>query len=112
MKLRAFTLVEVMITILIIGVLVAIAVPNFMSARARSQQKTCIANLHSIEGAKEQWAMEKKKGSTDTPATTDLVGTTTDGYIKSYPTCPTGGTYSPQNMITRPTCSISGHALE
>lgn len=114
MKNRAFTLVEIMITVLIIGVLVGIALPNFMSARSRSQAKTCIANLRSIEGAKEQWAMEKKRGATDVPVTTDLVGTTTDGYIKSFPTCPSGGSYSPENMITRPTCSKSadGHALE
>ena len=113
MKKRAFTLVEIMIVVLINGILMAIAIPNFMSARARSQTSTCIANLKQIEGAKEQWAMVNKKGATDTPVSTDLVGTATDGYLKSYPECPTSGTYTIGNMSARPLCSKSadGHTL-
>ena len=110
---KGFTLVEIMIVVLIIGILMAIAIPNFMSARARSQTSTCIANLKQIESAKEQWAMVNKKGATDTPASSDLTGTATDGYLKSYPSCPTSGTYAIGNMSTRPLCSKSadGHVL-
>ena len=114
MNRKAFTLVEILITILIIGILSVIAVPNYLTARSLSQGRTCIANLHAIESAKEQWAMEQKKGGTDVPTTDDLVGQAVgDGYIKSFPTCPAGGTYNVQNVQTRPTCSIgSPHILQ
>ncbi|CAN5559486.1 N/A [soil metagenome] len=105
--LRAFTLVEIMIVVLIIGVLMAIAVPNFINARSTSQKNSCIANLKEIEAAKEQWAMVNKKGATDSPVSSDLVGTATDGFIKVFPSCPTNGTYTIGSMQQRPTCSKS-----
>jgi prepilin-type N-terminal cleavage/methylation domain-containing protein len=109
-KTKGFTLVEIMIVVLIIGILLAIAVPNFIKARESSRAKTCVANLRQIEAAKEQWAMEEKKGATDTPVQADLVGA--NNYIKKWPECPSGGTYTINNVATAPTCSVGGsHAL-
>ncbi len=110
-KSRGFTLVEIMIVVLIIGILLAIAVPNFIKARESSRTKTCIANLRQIEAAKEQWAMEEKKTSTDTPTDTDLAGS--DKYIKVWPECPSGGNYDAIGDVgTAPACSIGGtHVL-
>ncbi|MGV3723999.1 MAG: type IV pilin protein, partial [Actinomycetota bacterium] len=83
---KGFTLVEIMIVVLIIGILLAIAVPNFIRARESSRAKSCVSNLKQIDSAKEQWAMDNKKTSADTPADTDLYGA--DKYVKSTPACP------------------------
>ena len=108
---HGFTLVEIMIVVLIIGILLAIAVPNFIKARESSRAKSCIANLKQIDSAKEQWAMDNKKVTGDSAGFSDLVGT--DKYIKSTPACPSSGTYDIKGLGTAPTCSKSadGHTL-
>ena len=106
-----FTLVEIMIVVAIIGLLAAIAIPNFVKARTASQKNACIANMKQIEGAKATWALENKKVGTDTPNTSELYGTT--NYIRETPLCPGGGTYTVNNVNTKPTCTLSaeGHTL-
>ena len=69
-KTAGFTLVEIMIVVAIIGLLAAIAIPNFVKARETAQLNSIFNNLRIIEGAKDQWALESKNG---TGADTDLV---------------------------------------
>ena len=107
-----FTLVEIMIVVAIIGLLAAIAIPNFVKARATAQKNTCVANLKQIDGAKQQWAIENKKNGADVPAPADLYGTSL--YIKAEPTCPLAGSYSVLAVNVNPTCSLAatdGHSL-
>src|SRR5271169_4024418 len=89
-----FTLVEIMIVVAIIGLLAAIAIPNFIKARATSQQNACINNLRQIDAAINEWAMET--GQSNGSAVGGI--TTVSAYIKlnsgsSIPSCPANGTY-------------------
>ncbi|MHB1460479.1 MAG: competence type IV pilus major pilin ComGC [Armatimonadota bacterium] len=97
---KGFTLVEIMIVVLIIGVLLAIAVPNFMNARKTAQTKACVANLKAIQTAKEQILMA---GGTAIAAT-DIFGA--DKLIKVKPVCPApgGGDYVIGDKDTDPSC--------
>ncbi len=61
----------------IIGLLAAIAVPNFVNARNSSRQSTCINNLRQISAAKDQWALENNQAETASPGAADL-----DPYIR------------------------------
>ena len=111
---HGFTLVEIMIVVLIIGILLAIAVPNFIKARESSRTKACIANLKQIDSAKEQWAMDNNKTNGSSVAMGDIAGT--DKYVKSTPTCPSSGSYTLGNVGALPTCSVGtgatpAHAL-
>jgi prepilin-type N-terminal cleavage/methylation domain-containing protein len=104
-----FTLVEIMIVVAIIGLLAAIAIPNFIKARQASQKAACVANLKTIDGAKATWALEQKKTNTDTPADGDLFGATS--YIREKPGCPANGTYALNQVDTKPTCTIADHTF-
>ncbi|MHB8519399.1 MAG: competence type IV pilus major pilin ComGC [Limisphaerales bacterium] len=98
-----FTLVEIMIVVAIIGLLAAIAIPNFVRARQTAQKNACINNLRQIDGAKEQWALENKATTGATPGTTDV-----QVYLKgnNFPSCPGGGNYTLGDMSTSPTCDL------
>src|SRR5689334_4217319 len=87
-----FTLIEIMIVVLIISILLAIAVPNFLKARETSRNKSCVSNITHIEQAKEQFAMETFKTDGDPVNMTDIV----PSYIKYEPNCPADGVYTPE----------------
>jgi prepilin-type N-terminal cleavage/methylation domain-containing protein len=106
---RGFTLVEIMIVVAIIGLIAAIAVPNFVKARELSQKSACIENLRQIFTAKTAWYLEQNKGQNDIPGNADLFGVTQ--YIRQTPECPSGGTYDWQAVNRPPTCTEPGHEL-
>jgi prepilin-type N-terminal cleavage/methylation domain-containing protein len=105
-----FTLVEIMIVVAIIGLLAAIAIPNFVKARAASQTNACIANLKQLEGAQANYALEAKLAAAAPVALTDICGA--GKFIARTPVCPGGGApYGVTAVDAVPTCNIAGHAL-
>jgi prepilin-type N-terminal cleavage/methylation domain-containing protein len=107
-----FTLVEIMIVVAIIGLLAAIAIPNFVRARTQSQKNACINNLRQIDGAVQQWALEQKAAANATVGYSDI-----KDYLKNSVVCPSGGTtfgnsYTLNGVTNKPTCQkVSDHKL-
>lgn len=102
-----------MIVVGIVSLIASIAIPYFVTYRASAQAKTCVANLKQLQGAKEQWAMEQRRGSGDPCDLTDIVGT--DKYIRNSITCPSGGgaDYVVGTVGENPRCptSLGDHVL-
>ena len=101
-----FTLVEIMIVVAIIGLLAAIAIPNFVRARTQSQKNACINNLRQIDSAVQTWALENKQASTATVTFANI-----QSYLKNSVVCPAGGvafadSYLVTDVKTKPTCQL------
>lgn len=111
-----FTLVEIMIVVAIIGLLAAIAIPNFIRARTKTQQNACINNLRQIDSAKQQWALETKQVATAIPDEDSIkpyLGRGAGGSIDSA-TCSINSStafvnnYVINNLETLPVCLKEG----
>lgn len=93
-----------MIAVGVIGILAAIALPNFNNARLQARKSVCINNMRQIDSAKEQWALEMGKSPSDTPNEAEITP-----YIRSgFPQCPSNGTYTIGDLGTLPSCSEHG----
>src|SRR3954468_11191645 len=114
-----FTLVEIMIVVAIIGLLAAIAIPNFVRARETARKNTCINNLRLIDGAKQTWALESNASVGATPNESSIApylgrgnsaGWTT--FLAANVACPDAGTYTIGAVSAKPTCGFgNGHQL-
>lgn len=103
--------------VVLVPLLAAIAIPNFVKAREVAQRNACINNLRQIDGAIQQFALENKKQATDPVTLNDLTP-----FLKTTLVCPAGGTslqdsYQVTDCQTAPTCiapgggAAHGHAL-
>lgn len=106
---KGFTLVEIMIVVAIIGLLMAIAIPSFIKARATAQASGCINNLRQYDDASQIWALETWQATgAAAPKNKDIkpyIKLTSD---KQLPGCPAGGTYKFKKVGVEPgvTCSL------
>ena len=105
-----FTLVEIMIVVAIIGLLAAIAIPNFLRARSTSQQNACINNLRQIDGAIQQWALETGAKPTDAVTGANIQPYMGRGTAGLLPWCPLdsakafASSYTIVDASTAPVC--------
>ena len=114
-----FTLVEIMIVVAIIGLLAAIAIPNFVKARETARKNTCINNLRLIDGAKQTYALEANTSVAYVPTQSNVApylgraGAAVYVTLKSANVfCPDSGTYNINNVGQKPSCSFqNGHQL-
>jgi prepilin-type N-terminal cleavage/methylation domain-containing protein len=74
----AFTLVEIMIVVAIIGLLAALAIPGFVKARKQSQGRRVLNDVRQMDAAIDQWALEKGKKDGDTVNSTEAAS-----YLKT-----------------------------
>lgn len=107
---HGFTLVELMVVVLIIGVLVAIAFPVYQATKSQAMKKSCFANQRTIEGAVEVW-VSKHAG---TPAPLAGVLDSNHELVKEYilnfcPRCPAGD--DPANRAN-PTVAEGAYVLD
>ena len=105
-----FTLVEIMIVVAIIGLLAAIAIPNFLRARSTSQMNACINNLRQVDAAIQQWALETGQSAAATVGSANIQPYLGRGALGSLPLCPLdtakafATSYTIVNVQTAPTC--------
>ena len=106
----AFTLVEIMIVVFIIGLLAALAVPNFQKSRSLAQKNGCIDNMRLI-----QEAVTEVLFAGEVPTAEKIYGP--QCFLKSKPKCPAnrnGPDYEiPTDDDTPPVCPnrYPGHVL-
>ncbi len=100
--------ISIALSVFLVPMLVAIAIPNFVKARQTAQTNMCINNLRQIDAAKQQWALEGAKQPGDVPTAQDLKPFFKNG---AFPICAAGGTYTIGAVSNAPVCSIPGHKL-
>ncbi len=104
-KRSGFTLVEIMIVVAIIGLLAAIAVPNFVNARTSARRNTCVNNLRLIQASKDQYAIENNQADTIVPSTSDVSVYFKNSQLSAgLPKEPMSGSYSVLAISTNATC--------
>ena len=87
-----------------VSVLVIVAVlPAFIRARTTSASNACVVHLRQIAGAKEQWVLDNRKTTNDSPSWNDIRPYLGHGEV---PRCPDGGTYILGRVGDLPRCFL------
>jgi type IV pilus assembly protein PilA len=101
-----FTLVELMVVVLVIGILLAIAIPVFANSARAAAQRACWANQREVDGAWQTYRSSTAATST-APGWSDLMDELVPEYLKDEPECPDGGTYLWDG--SRSDCTLPDH---
>ena len=106
-KLRAVTFVALLVST--VGVIASLHLVNSYGRHCPHPTSTCINNLRQIDGAKQQWALEKRKGTNEVPSVAEI-----SAYMfhVEMPKCPVGGVYTLGPVAESPRCSVKGHVLQ
>ncbi|MCW3095371.1 MAG: hypothetical protein JWL77_989 [Chthonomonadaceae bacterium] len=90
---KGFTLIELLVVVLILAILMAVALPLYLSAVADSQKKTCRANMQTIANAVQ--AARVKTAAADYSAFVAVaISSTVEPDLAAVPICPSGGAYT------------------
>lgn len=111
-KTAGYTLIELMIAVVIIGILASIALPNYYKTRIGTRKSICMNNLRQTEAAVDRWVFENdiNEGRILSAEEESKIY----GYLKNgKPVCPADGTYTITAIGSFPqvTCSVEGHTL-
>ncbi len=93
---------------MILTIVLAIGIANFIRARSTSASNACVNNLRIIDAAKQQWALERGKTVRDIPTWDDVRPYLGRSWSNTIPVCPEGGTYTLGRVGIPPACSIGG----
>ena len=107
LKRRGFTLVEIMIVVAVVGILVAIAIPNFANARRLGERTVCNTNARQLQGALYTYAASSSDASPINDLSEDqIMGLVYPLYLKSRPTCPVASGHYFTDGSGNVTCSV------